>query len=242
MASATAASRQASSTSRASRWLVARSHTCRPWCLLAGAPAGTSSACCSAGMARVGGLELGVAGTPIAGDLGLVDRVHPRPYRLVRVVCAFGNVLSPAERVLGRLGIVTAGPRRRIDQRHPHLGGRWRPPGGREQAVRLLAQGNRLVAVTEFCGPQAHAAEHVGRKHWPFCLVGALDRLVVVVARGGVVAEVEREPSRKSACLTSCRGQPATKGRAGCVVGQPGGEAKVPKRGVAELVGWGHGL
>src|SRR6266511_1311590 len=47
------------------------------------------------------------AGSPVAGDLGLVDRIHPRPHRLVGVACAFGDLLGPAERVVRRLGILT---------------------------------------------------------------------------------------------------------------------------------------
>src|SRR6266545_4369304 len=55
----------------------------------------------------VRGLELGVAGSPVAGYLRLVDRIHPRPHRLVGVACAFGDLLGPAERVVRRLGILT---------------------------------------------------------------------------------------------------------------------------------------
>jgi len=86
------------------------------------------------------------------------------------------------------------------------------------------------------------AADHVGRQQRPLCLMGALDRLVVVAARGAMIAEVEGKPSRKPARLAGCGGQPSAKFRGRRLVSQPSGEAKMLKGRPAELLGWGHAL
>jgi len=63
--------------------------------------------------------------------------------------------------------------------------------------------------------------------------MGALDRLVVVAARGAMVAEVEGKPSRKPARLAGCGGQPSAKFRGRRLVSQPSGESKMLKSWVA---------
>jgi hypothetical protein len=68
--------------------------------------------------------------------------------------------------------------------------------------------------------------------------MGALDRLVVVAARGGMVAEVQRKPARKPARLAGCGGQPSAKFRGRRLVSQPSGESKMLKSRIAELLGW----